>query len=319
MAHFFVSYTGNDTAWAEWIAWALEEEGHKVTLQKWDFRPGGNFVVEMQKAAATSDRTIAVLSPDYLKSGFATPEWAAALVQDPTGAKFKLVPVRVRAYDPDGLWKALIYIDLVDLDEETARLRLIEGLNTGRAKPSQAPRFPGSASAAAHAGAPFPGHAEERSSVEPSPPYVPKIRRAPTDLEQRRFVQQGFARIREYFEHAVTEIKKESPDIDGDLTAASATEFSVEIFVAGKSKCRCRIWLGGMFGGNDISYAEGSSIHGNTINDSLSVNTDAGELVFRSMMGQMVGRLSQGADIKRLNAEQAADYLWRRFVAPLEY
>jgi hypothetical protein len=256
-----------------------------------------------------------VLSPDYLKSGFATPEWAAAFAQDPTGGRFKLVPVRVRAYDPDGLWKALIYIDLVDLDEETARLRLIEGLSTGRAKPSQAPRFPGSASAAAHAGAPFPGRAE---AVEPSPPFVPKIRRAPTDLEQRRFVQQGFARIREYFEHALTEIRNGNPEIEGDLTAVSATEFSAEIFVAGKSRCRCKIWLGGMFGGNDISYAEGSSIRGNAINDSLSVNTDAGDLVFRSMMGQMLGRSSQGLDIKRLNADQAADYLWMRFVAPLE-
>jgi hypothetical protein len=316
MAHFFVSYTGNDSAWAEWIAWALEEVGHKVTLQKWDFRPGGNFVMEMQKAAANSDRTIAVLSPDYLKSSFATPEWAAAFAQDPTGAKFKLVPVRVRAYDPDGLWKALIYIDLVDLDEGTAKVRLIEGLNTGRAKPSQAPRFPGSALAvAAHAGAPFPGRLEGRG---PSSPYVPKIRRAPTDLDQRRFVQQGFARIKEYFEHALAEIKNGNPDIDGDLTAASMTEFSAEIFVAGNSKCRCRIWLGGMFGGNDISYAEGSSIRGNAINDSLSVIADAGDLFFCSTMGGLVSRQPQGVDIKRLNAEQAADYLWRRFVAPLE-
>ena len=36
MARFFVSYTGADTQWAEWVAWTLEDEGHEATLQKWD-------------------------------------------------------------------------------------------------------------------------------------------------------------------------------------------------------------------------------------------------------------------------------------------
>jgi hypothetical protein len=37
---FFVSYTGVDRQWAEWIACVLEEAGHTVVLQAWDFRPG---------------------------------------------------------------------------------------------------------------------------------------------------------------------------------------------------------------------------------------------------------------------------------------
>jgi hypothetical protein len=318
MAYFFVSYTGLDAEWAEWIAWALEEEGHSVKLQKWDFRPGANFVIEMQKAAAAADRTIAVLSPDYLKSSFATPEWAAALAQDPTGAKFKLVPVRVRKCNLDGLWKALIYIDLVDMDEATSKKRLIEGLNPGRAKPSQPPRFPGGMLAVPHAGAPFPGRTEA-PGAESLSPYVPKIRRAPTDLDQRRFVQQGFAQIKEYFEHALTEARKNNPDLDVDLTVISASEFNAEIFVNGNSKCRCRIWLGGMFGGNEISYAEGSSMRGNAVNDSLSVTVEGGNLAFRAIMGASFGHHFERMDLDNLSSVRAAEYLWRRFVTPLEY
>ena len=63
------------SAWAEWIGYVLEEEGFSVIIQAWDFRPGSNFVLEMQKAATEADRTIMVLSPDYLKSQFASPEW----------------------------------------------------------------------------------------------------------------------------------------------------------------------------------------------------------------------------------------------------
>jgi len=34
---FFVSYSAADSAWAEWIAWQLESEGHRVLVQVWDF------------------------------------------------------------------------------------------------------------------------------------------------------------------------------------------------------------------------------------------------------------------------------------------
>jgi phage replication-related protein YjqB (UPF0714/DUF867 family) len=39
-ADFFVSCTGADQAWAEWIASQLEEAGYSTVLQAWDFRLG---------------------------------------------------------------------------------------------------------------------------------------------------------------------------------------------------------------------------------------------------------------------------------------
>jgi hypothetical protein len=92
MSDVFVSYTNADEAWAEWIAWVLEDAGLAAVFQKWDFRPGGNFVLEMQRAAAAAERTIAVLSPDYLQSAYAAPEWAAAFARDPRGLQRIMVP-----------------------------------------------------------------------------------------------------------------------------------------------------------------------------------------------------------------------------------
>ena len=63
--HFFVSYNGHDKQWAEWIAWILEEAGYSVIIQAWDFRPGSNFVLEMQNATVQAEKTIAVLSNNY--------------------------------------------------------------------------------------------------------------------------------------------------------------------------------------------------------------------------------------------------------------
>jgi hypothetical protein len=65
MTDFFVSYTLADKVWAEWIAYVLEEAGWSVIIQAWDFRPGSNFVMEMQRAASEASRTVMVLSPDY--------------------------------------------------------------------------------------------------------------------------------------------------------------------------------------------------------------------------------------------------------------
>lgn len=143
MIDFFISYTKADQQWAEWIAWRLEEEGYSTLLQAWDFRPGGNFAAYMQQGAAEAERTIAVLSPDYLDARFATAEWLAAFAEDPTGETGKLLPIRVRKCELKGLLGPIIYIDLIDKDEESARQALLAGVKKGRAKPTTAPEFPG--------------------------------------------------------------------------------------------------------------------------------------------------------------------------------
>jgi TIR domain len=162
MTDFFVSYTQADRAWAEWIAWVLEEKGYAVTIQAWDFRPGGNFALDMQRATAEAERTIAVLSPDYVQSRFTAPERAAALAKDPTGEKGILLPVRVREVELEGLLPQIVYIDLVGIDEDTSRVRLLAGVRRERAKPATAPSFPGKPPR------PFPG--TKSGNPDPDPP-----------------------------------------------------------------------------------------------------------------------------------------------------
>lgn len=67
---FFISYTGVNEAWARWIAVELERAGYTTVSQVLDMRPGHDFVHAMQQATTTAARTIAVLSPAYVKSTF---------------------------------------------------------------------------------------------------------------------------------------------------------------------------------------------------------------------------------------------------------
>ncbi len=144
---FFISYNKADRGWAEWIAWQLEAEGYSTIIQAWDFRPGSNFVLEMDHATTVAKRTIAVLSPDYLDALYTKPEWAEVFRQDPTGKDGKLLPVRVRTCTLKGLLAAIGYIDLVGRNNALAAQNvLLAGVHRSRAIPSTAPIFPGDAS-----------------------------------------------------------------------------------------------------------------------------------------------------------------------------
>ncbi len=141
---FFISYTGVDRKQAEWIAWQLKEAGYSIVLQAWDFRPGANFILKMHEASKEAERTIAVLSPDYLRSTFAQPEWAAALYNDPLGVVGKLLPIHARECRKElgGLLGPIVYIDLVGVDEHEARQRLLYGVKRSRQVPKTPPPFP---------------------------------------------------------------------------------------------------------------------------------------------------------------------------------
>jgi hypothetical protein len=109
---FFISYTQVNRPWAEWIAVQLEAAGYTTVLQAWDFRPGSDFLYQVQQATSSAGRTVAVLSPAYFGSAFSEAEWRAAFHKDPTGEQGLLVPVRVQECQSPGLPASRVYIDL---------------------------------------------------------------------------------------------------------------------------------------------------------------------------------------------------------------
>ena len=159
-AEFFVSYTGADQAWAEWIAHTLEANGHTTILQAWDFRPGESFLERMNEALGKAERVLAVASPAYFRSAYARREWAAALALA-GGQLGQLLLVRIAPVELPPLLTDLIYLDLVGLDQAAATRRLLTGITPGRARPVDRPAFPG---------ARFPGQAPAVIGIPPRNP-----------------------------------------------------------------------------------------------------------------------------------------------------
>jgi len=314
---FFISYTHADENWAEWIAYVLEEKGRSVVIQAWDFRPGANFVLEMQRAAELASRTIMVLSPDYLDSQFASSEWAAAFGGDPRGVSRKLVPVMVRECQPTGLLTSIVQIRIAGLSDEVARKTLLSGLHEGRAKPTARPSFPGAAigvSVKEFPGA-GPGQSVSRSQ---RPATLPKLHAAPSDIDKRRFVKQGFEAIKTLFEENAKEASVREPRITIDLEMRTSADLRAEIFVDGNSVSRCRVWVGGMHSVDNICYATGHHFSDNSCNEIIHLNADR-ELCFSATMAMGLSQFERQHDIKHMDTDTMATYLWSLFVERLQH
>ena len=136
---FFVSHAGRDTAWAEWLAWELQEAGYRVELDVWDWAPGEDFVAHMQAALQRADRLLAVCTQAYFASVFGGAELRAAFAGS-ASEPGRIVPVVVEPVEVPPLFAPLIHVDLTGLDETAAADRLRDRLTGGR--PTRPPPYP---------------------------------------------------------------------------------------------------------------------------------------------------------------------------------
>jgi len=134
---FFISHAGRDSAWAEWLAWQLQELGYTVELDVWDWAPGEDFVARMAAALESADQLLAVCTEAYFASTFGGAELRAAFAAGPA-AVGRIVPVLIEPVALPPLYAPLIHLDLTGLDAGAAAARLRSGW-PGSAQP--APRL----------------------------------------------------------------------------------------------------------------------------------------------------------------------------------
>src|SRR6476659_3564496 len=95
----------------------------------------------MHKATQVAERTIVILSNEYVSSSFGAAEWQEAWRADPSGARRKLLAFRVELCPRPGLLGQLVSEDLFGVDEQTARSRLLAAARRTRRKPVLPPDF----------------------------------------------------------------------------------------------------------------------------------------------------------------------------------
>ncbi|WTO80678.1 FxSxx-COOH system tetratricopeptide repeat protein [Streptomyces sp. NBC_00210] len=134
----FISHAGADRAWAEWVAWQLQDAGYEIELDVWHWGAGDNFVLRMNEALERG-RMVALFSEAYFDTArFTTEEWTAVLA-----AREKWVPVRVEDVSVPRIVKPLLAPELFGLGEEQARTVLLQAVQGPPGSPSSPPAFPG--------------------------------------------------------------------------------------------------------------------------------------------------------------------------------
>jgi len=150
----FISHVEQDRMWADWLAHQLTSVGYEVSLQGTAFPPGSDLDTELRRAISGASCTLAVMSPDYLKSTIARIAWDAALARDHTGGQGLLVPVKVTKFDTWGRYSSRVPVDLTNLKAEAAVDEVLAAVHDPGLRPSghwppgpsavAPPRFPGS-------------------------------------------------------------------------------------------------------------------------------------------------------------------------------
>ncbi len=183
----FVSYARPDLAWAQWIAWQLEEAGYPTLIEAWDFGAGTHPVDRLHQAATDALPTLAVLSTAYLACSDARAQWQSAWRHEAAGRRGALLIVRVEDCVRPGLLGQLGTVDLFALDRDTARRRLLAAVRGRRAKPAVEPPYPGLRGAAADCGGDGRGGPLATADRPPSPAWVrEELRNAEALLAQGR-------------------------------------------------------------------------------------------------------------------------------------
>jgi hypothetical protein len=126
-----------------------------------------------------------------------------------------------------------------------------------------------------------------------------------TELDRDRFLDAAFDFMARFSENSLNELETRHPGIETAFKRIDARRFTASVYRNGSSLTCCNIRLGGLRGG--IAFSYGGDPDDNSMNESLSVETDEQSLFLRPLGVQMRGSSEQGS---HLGPEGAAEYYW---------
>jgi TIR domain-containing protein len=138
MAKVFISYSSDDSDFAELAKVKLEENSIEVWLDQGELHPGDDWRDEIDAGLSASDVLIVVLSERSSTSSYVTFEWAYAL-----GRGARVIPVLLQKAPKHPRLEALQYVDFTNprvrpWDKLIAEIRRVTPNDAGQAKRKEA-------------------------------------------------------------------------------------------------------------------------------------------------------------------------------------
>jgi hypothetical protein len=90
----FISYSSHDKEWVRGVLLKrIERVGLRAFIDFRDFKPGAPSIKEMERGVTTCRKTLLVLTPDYIESGWCEVENIMLQTLDPANRELRLVPM----------------------------------------------------------------------------------------------------------------------------------------------------------------------------------------------------------------------------------
>jgi len=90
----FISYSSKDKVWVRGeLIMRIEKAGLKAFIDFRDFRRGGLSIREMERGVKKCRKTLLVLTPDYIKSGWGEMENVMGQTLDPANRSLRMIPL----------------------------------------------------------------------------------------------------------------------------------------------------------------------------------------------------------------------------------
>lgn len=302
-----ISFAGEDRNAARQIAQGLETHGLKVFYD--EFEQANLWGKDLYEYLADvysnqAQFCIMLISKHYAEKAWTTHERKNAQARAFRENKEYILPVKLDDTTLPAIPGTIGYLDLRQLSVEEIVSAVLAKMEKSKA------------TAAINPSLPLPSKSEEQFNIPGIP--IPKVKRKISRLEKDKYLKEAFTYIKEYFNRGLQELKKAYSEVDIDFTEIHNFKFVSKVYVEGDLKTQCKIWIGGMMSDNQIAYSEGQFDlnNDNSLNDWITVADDGHEIFLQpSGMGFHYGQTPD----KKLYVQEAAEYLWKRFMALLEF
>lgn len=142
-----------------------------------------------------------------------------------------------------------------------------------------------------------------------------RIRQNFSEVDIQNFLEESFEYILNYFEGSLAELEDRQSEIQTKLKRLDANCFTASMYRHGQSASGCTIRQGsGAFRQNGITYLGDDSGSQSSFNEMLTVEVGDQCLSFKPMDMGMLVRVGNST----LTQEGAAEFLWSKFLEPLQ-
>jgi hypothetical protein len=293
-----ISFAGEDREIAEAIAYKLKANGVKVFYDKFEEANlwGEDLYEHLHEVYSKKARfCVMLLSGHYARKAWTNQERKSAQERAFKESETYILPVKLDDTSIPGI-------------RETVGYMSVQNKNVDGVVGALMTKLGGAYSRGFKAESPVP-------STTPKPVIpLPKIHRTFTERDRDVFIEKSFATLREYFQEGIRQLNA-LQDTEADFKEVTSSKFMCKVYVQGKQKSSCTIWIGSQFSSGGINYSnEANPEAGSSLNDSLTVEVGNTELSLKPLMGGMFGSVQK----THLTSDEAAEYYWSRLIARLE-